>query len=447
MNSIITASKLVILFLTFLALTATAFAAASTPAPLPPAAQKAVNKGIIAAKAPDYLLAIRYFEEARKIAPQAPVVYLNMGLAESKIPGRELRAIAWFGAYLAAYPNAPNAAAVKEQLDVLDVKSLSNTSRLLKTLQGAAEQFSDSQRGEKLYSVVKLWLDAGDTAAALKAAKMIRGYNRDEFYQSMALDSVAYAQARGGDIAGAEKTAELIPLPSHKTSALINIAEARNEAGDSAGSKTTLLSAVKTAASIGNETSYGILSPAYVQSQKLRDIAAAQARVGDIAGALKTTDSIKVPESRCFAQVSISEFQIRFGDIAGAQKTLVSAQKSANLIDYAPFKSDAERIISQVQAMIADAPNAARQAKSGTVPPNQPAVTVSDWLKKLDDGDQAGNCALNTEPFLDLSGYLKSQPSDDAAKMFSAMLDAAKKTVSAQNVIAGMLKRQTGMIK
>src|SRR6266699_1493919 len=75
-----------------------ALAQTNAPAPLPAAAQEALNKGIIAAKVPDYLLAIRYFEEARKLAPQAPVIFMNLGLAESKIPGRELRAIAWFGA-------------------------------------------------------------------------------------------------------------------------------------------------------------------------------------------------------------------------------------------------------------------------------------------------------------------------------------------------------------
>ena len=67
-----------------------ALAQTNAPAPLPPAAQEALNKGITAAKLPDYLLAIRYFEEARKLAPDAPIVFLNLGLAESKIPGREL---------------------------------------------------------------------------------------------------------------------------------------------------------------------------------------------------------------------------------------------------------------------------------------------------------------------------------------------------------------------
>jgi hypothetical protein len=84
---------------------------AAAPAPLPSAAQEVLNKGILAAKLPDYLLAIRYFEEARKLAPQAPVIFLNLGIAESKMPGRELRAIAWFGAYLSAAPDATNAAA------------------------------------------------------------------------------------------------------------------------------------------------------------------------------------------------------------------------------------------------------------------------------------------------------------------------------------------------
>ena len=64
---------------------------------LSPAAQEAINNGIIATKVPDYLLAIKYFEEARKAAPQSPEVFFNLGLAESKIPGRELRAICWFG--------------------------------------------------------------------------------------------------------------------------------------------------------------------------------------------------------------------------------------------------------------------------------------------------------------------------------------------------------------
>ena len=48
---------------------------------LPPAAQEAINKGIIAAKIPDYLLAISYFEEARKIKIESGVWAKLIGIS------------------------------------------------------------------------------------------------------------------------------------------------------------------------------------------------------------------------------------------------------------------------------------------------------------------------------------------------------------------------------
>ena len=105
------------------------FAVTPSRADLPPDAQAAVDKGILAAKdAQDYLLAIRYFQDVRKIAPGEPDIYYKLGVAESNIPGRELRAICWLEAYLAVDPTVPNAAAVKKQIDILDVKSQSRAS-------------------------------------------------------------------------------------------------------------------------------------------------------------------------------------------------------------------------------------------------------------------------------------------------------------------------------
>ena len=52
------------------ALPIAALAQTTAPAPLPPEAQEAIRKGILAAKQQDYLLAIRYFQDARKIVPQ-----------------------------------------------------------------------------------------------------------------------------------------------------------------------------------------------------------------------------------------------------------------------------------------------------------------------------------------------------------------------------------------
>ena len=125
----------------YITLTVLLFIAAVTvQAQLPPAAQEALDNGIIAAKVPDYVLAIRYFEEARKIAPNAPIIYFNLGLAESNLPSRELRAICWFAAYLAAEPKSPNAASVKERIQILKIKNQSNVSHLIQTMQDAAQQ-------------------------------------------------------------------------------------------------------------------------------------------------------------------------------------------------------------------------------------------------------------------------------------------------------------------
>jgi tetratricopeptide (TPR) repeat protein len=205
---------------------------AQTPAPLPPLAQEAFDKGIIAAKIPDYLLAIRYFQEARKIAPNAPVIYLNLGLAESKIPGRELRAIAWFGAYLAANPTASNAMAVKEQIAVLDVKSQSNLSRLIRLVQDASEQIPEDTQGPTmgrdrsliLNEVSNLWSSIGDIERAQRCAELIKS---SHFAKGMALNHIAWAQLRAGDIVGAQKTANLIVEEDYKSATQKAIDEAR----------------------------------------------------------------------------------------------------------------------------------------------------------------------------------------------------------------------------
>jgi tetratricopeptide (TPR) repeat protein len=145
-----------------------ASAAAGSCAELTPDAQQAVNKGILAAQQQDYLLAIRYFADARKISPKAPEIYYDLGLAESKIAGRELRAIAWLAAYVAANPSAPNVDAVKSEIDALDVKSQSNLSRLIRSVQDAAGQTGSDQEFY-LGQVAGLWTAASTVRPAVAA--------------------------------------------------------------------------------------------------------------------------------------------------------------------------------------------------------------------------------------------------------------------------------------
>lgn len=356
-----------------------ALAQRNVPASLPPAAQEAVDEGIIAAKVPDYLLAIRYFEEARKLAPEAPVIYLNLGLAESGVPGRELRAMAWFGAYLAAYPDAPNVPAVRKQIGVLQVRNTSNISRLIKTVQDAADQLPDND-----------W----------------------------ALRDVAALWAGTGDIAGARKTTDRIRHPLLNSQALVIVAEAQIKAGDLAGAKKTLATALKSAKSfrIDSDPDFGLLGPEYSKNSQLASVAIAQAEGRDIAGAQKTFDLIGNVRHK-------NHYQAQFAK-------------------------------AQAQAGVISAPNSPRHPAQDTQPAVQPFISVSDWLKKLDD-DNKGNdcplntgpflCPLNTGPFLDLAGYLKKKvpPSSFGAhSVFGPLLEVAEKIVGMQHVITEMLERQ-----
>ena len=218
-----------------LALPFAALAQTNPAAPLPPAAQEALDKGIIAARAPDYPLAIRYFEEARKLAPTAPVVFMNLGIAESKMPSRELRAMAWLGAYLAALPDAPNAAAVKEQIAVLEVRNKSNVSRLIKAVQDAANQVPEDTRMPTmgrdkehiLYQVSRLWARIGDVANAQKTAKLI---TKSAMWRDSAYQEIAGAQFVAGDKAGALQTAGAIHDKDKKQDIQKAIAEAETVA-------------------------------------------------------------------------------------------------------------------------------------------------------------------------------------------------------------------------
>ena len=72
----------------------------------------------------------------------------------------------------------------------------------------------------------------------------------------------------------------------------------------------------------------------------------------------------------------------------------------------------------------------------------QPAITVSAWLKLLDDDNRSSKCALNTEPFLDLADYLKSLPSDDSQKIYNGMFHAGESVTTARQTIHQMLKQQ-----
>ena len=79
----------------------------------------AFDQGIAAAQRQDWTAAADYFEQGYKFAErrkEPPALLFNLGLANSKIPGRELHAMLWFKLYLHCQPHAANADAVRQEL-------------------------------------------------------------------------------------------------------------------------------------------------------------------------------------------------------------------------------------------------------------------------------------------------------------------------------------------
>ncbi len=350
-----------------------------------------MQDGLTAARLPDYPLAIRYFEEARKLAPDAPEIYFNLGLAESKIPGRELRAIAWFCAYLAANPSAPNATAIKQQITTLDVTNQSNVLRLLKTSQDATDQVSGQYHVIGLKAVASRWADLGDFTAALNTVKLMTPGPRDydpnvwnelsmqgssmsikeaverhvRNYRDFALRDIAHAQVEAKDLKNARRTIDLMSHSQSKTRVLIAIADSESGSDNKTDALKTLRQARDMAGRVGREPGMGLTDSTYDMKQLHEEIAAAETKV---------------------------------------------------------------------RAATSRPPDTARQ----TLPP----VQASDWLKRLDDTAEDGPCPLNSEPFLDLSAYLKSTPSDNPGAIASRLGQAASVMVKARQDISKLLKAQ-----
>jgi tetratricopeptide (TPR) repeat protein len=147
------------------------------------AAKEPLQKGLLAAQQQDWKLAIRYFLEAQKADTDAPRIWFNLGLASSKLPGYELRALAWFQAYLLAVPDGPNADAIRQQIATLEVAFESRMSKVIDAIEAVVSARLVAARRQALveHSYSGLDLDTpirnlasaraflGDTSTAIRA--------------------------------------------------------------------------------------------------------------------------------------------------------------------------------------------------------------------------------------------------------------------------------------
>jgi ankyrin repeat protein len=295
-------------------------------------AESAIEQGIAAAKKSDYLEAIRLFEIVQAEAPYSPLPLYYLGLAESKIPDRELRAICWFKAFLAAASDSPKAEAVGAEIANLELKSRDVLLELIKTVSAAADLLPEPPANEpqdpdgsykdfNLKSVALLWARAGDADAALARAGRIN----HPLIRTMTAIELARPLAMAGDLerglrvlASAVSAAEKLERSDDRDIAFERAATALADLGDG-----------PTAHNLAAR-----IEDAGRRCQALWAIARAQANAGNMVAATKTTEAIPVRYYRSAAQASIARVAAETGDRTTAAQLLELSRASLGGVAY-----------------------------------------------------------------------------------------------------------------
>ena len=352
-------------------------------AALPAAAQEPFDKGMSAAKQQDFPLAIRYFTDARKAAPDSTSVLFNLALAEAQVPGRELRAVCWFETYLALTPDADNAAAIRKQIDDLEIRAEGNVSKIVEVMKTLAGKFpaGDNSGLSAMIQIASVQAESGDMDGANATLGSLPYDSRDNARGSVAswlaqsgrfddaktmASSIAYdqpnktprssafqwianSQISQGLFADARQSLASVADPYQHIQLIQNLATVLFDKGNQDDAMALLAEAKQVAANPGSDASTTTLL--------LRTLAATEARLGLQAEALAT---LKKSDAKLPAKASSSNnydiynsftAHLQAFDYAGARALI------PHLIDQPGFKYKTEAIRSVSDAITQDVVN------------------------------------------------------------------------------------------
>jgi tetratricopeptide (TPR) repeat protein len=304
-------------------------------------AQQAVTSGLVAAKLGDWDSAIKHFNQARELAPDAPGILFNLALACDKKGKKELATMALYKAYLIAAPGAANTQKVQARIKELAALVDRELRILIRATEGGIDNipeetigysWDDSAKKNKdrvfffltaYKTVARAQMDLGDFAAALKTlAKAKEAGRRDESTLSSlsgGIDGIVSMQAEAGDIEAALKTAAEAKTDGYSYCAIVR-AQLKN--GDIAGAKNT-------AALIIADEAYKSRAYVYISEAEFR---AGGMRVDKDAAYNKTIKLITKPLFLVSLYLRIANLQLKKGDAQAALNTLAEAAKSAKRI-------------------------------------------------------------------------------------------------------------------
>ena len=313
-------------------------AGAAQQSPLGQQAQKAMQRGTIAARQSEWALAIKYFEKAYRQAPAAPEVLYNLALAIDRSGGNSIRAMALYGGFLAAAPGSPRSAEIRRRLLELDVKTEAEALKLMRQAESAAvtlpEKYARESELEDIAEALTLSgnLEAamalaslgdaddtykriakaqamlGDTAGALATVARIK----DEYDISIAYQYAAQQLARLNKFSEAMGMAERTLRPGHKLEAFVSIAKQQSKGGRNEEALALLERAEALADKMKRKDAY----------DEYHDIAIARAKAGDFDGAERAAQKIDPAKDSYvgWAYDAIVEALLKAGDLKRAER-------------------------------------------------------------------------------------------------------------------------------
>jgi len=225
-----------------------------------PAAKGAYIRGLSVAEQENWELAIKYFGEAREEAPAWPDPFYNLAYSCRQAGGRELIAIAWYHAYLAAASGTADTDQVRAWIVEFEVRVESRVRMLIRGVKDVYSSMGQSSPpGLEALELARALAYLGDFSEAKEMASGILEGRRSEYYMAMAYMRIAREQGRAGDLAGARETfaearkvavqfpdedgayyeGEILYIPVSKERFYRDLSRSQADAGDIAGARET----------------------------------------------------------------------------------------------------------------------------------------------------------------------------------------------------------------
>ena len=314
-------------------------------AELPPDEQAAVDRTLAALNQGDFATAGTCFQTFRNADDKA-AMRKSLGEAEAKIPGRELRAIDWLGAYLADEPRAPDRDASCAEIGVLNATSRARIEQLVQSNEDAVLKLPPVGRDENLREIVRLWAELREDDHALRTIDLIQGDGSKSDALSSLIEvqttrieiqygSIPIAEMRAR-LESAQKLAGRIPIANSRSYPLYHvafgylaIARRQTRDGDFVGVRESVAVAQKMAATLDGEWRAEAMGGSATAEIGL---ARAQVKRGDAANARKTlvqaaeaAEAVNRPNEKFDLLRDLADAQIRAGDLPGARQSLAKA--------------------------------------------------------------------------------------------------------------------------